>query len=104
MIIAKLISLIYKDGFRYGALCFLIFVSIPSCMACCNQYVVSCSYSITLLPCCISMLNYGLLMIYERVWFETVGVSCSIALFCSFGFKLKMYACSPSFFSLMVHS
>jgi len=46
----KLISMLYKDGFRYGALCFLICAGIPSCMANCNQYVVS--YKL----CCITML------------------------------------------------
>lgn len=86
MILAKLTSLIYKDGFRYGALCLLFFVSIPCCMVCCNQYVVSYrSYIIIVLACVSVMVYHGLLMIYERVWFEIVIVCNSTALFCSVG-------------------
>lgn len=86
MILAKLTSLIYNDGFRYGALCFLFFVSIPSCMVCCNQYVVSYrSYVIIVLACIRVMVYYGLLMIYEGLWFEIVIVCYSTALFCSVG-------------------
>ena len=79
MILAKPTSLIYKDGFRYGVLCFLIFVSVGSCMAC-NQCVVSYSSYIIIVMACLSvMLYYGLLMIYKRVWFEIVGVCYSTA-------------------------
>lgn len=77
--LSKPTSLIYKDGFRYGVLCFLIFVSIRSGMAC-NQYVVSYSSYITIVLACLGvMLYYGLLMMYKRVWFEIVGVCYSTA-------------------------
>lgn len=77
--LSKPTSLIYKDGFRYGVLCFLIFVSIRSCMVC-NRYVVSySSYIIIVLACLSVKLYYGLLMIYKRVWFEIVGVCYSTA-------------------------
>lgn len=74
--------MLYKDGFRYGALCFLICASRPSCMANCNQYVVSYKLCcITMLGVCTSMLHYVVTLIYE-IWFGLK--SCEASLLLSF--------------------
>lgn len=74
--------MLYKDGFRYGALCFLIYALCLSCMANCNQYVVSYKLCcITMLVVCTSMLHYVVTLIYE-IWFGLK--SCEASLLLSF--------------------